>query len=196
LFYITCSSAYAQCPAGEVEVIFTLDMTCADTDLRPPVVTGPFNNFSGDGNIMADPDGDDIWEAIICAVPGSSFEYKYAILNFVEQENLIDDAIGGAPCPYNTDFFSYSNRLVTIPAGGGALPIDTYGICGTCDNPPINVTFTVNMNCSDVTPGTPVAMFGGFNGFCCPYGLEDPDGDNVWTTTLPFPPDENGCFLD
>jgi len=187
--------AYAPpCPPGEVEVIFTLDMTCSGTDMRPPVVTGPFNGFSGDGNIMVDPDGDDIWEAIICAVPGSTFEYKYAILNFVEQENLVDDAIGGAPCPYNTNFFDFSNRLVTIPAGGGSLPIDTYGICGTCDNPPVNVTFTINMNCSDVPPNTPVAMFGLFNGFCCPYGLEDPDGDNIWTTTLPFPPDANGCI--
>jgi len=110
---VTELSAYLPpCPAGEVEVIFTLDMTCSDTDLRPPVVTGPFNNFSGDGNVMVDPDGDDIWEAIICAVPGSTFEYKYAILNFADQENLIDDAIGGAPCPYNTNFFDYSNRLV------------------------------------------------------------------------------------
>ncbi len=185
--------ALPPCPAGEVEVIFTLDMTCADTDLRPPVVTGPFNGFSGDGNIMIDPDGDDIWEAIICAVPGSTFEYKYAILNFADQENLVDDAIGGAPCSYNTNFFDFSNRLVTIPAGGGALPIDTYGICGTCDNPPINVTFNINMNCSDVPPGTQVAMFGEFNGFCCPFNLQDPEGDDIWTTTLPFPPDEYGC---
>jgi len=192
---IDCVENCGPCTGEEVEVTFSLDMSCSGTDMRPPVVTGPFNGFSGDGNIMIDPDGDDIWEAVICIVPGSTqFEYKYAIENFIEQENLVDDAIGGATCDLNTNFFDFSNRLITIPAGGGALPTDAYGICGTCENPPINVTFSVDMNCSDVTPGTQVAMFGGFNGFCCPYGLEDSDGDNVWTTTLPFPPDESGCI--
>jgi|GEM_PF-3229657 len=185
------------CSGGDVEIVLSVDMSCSGTDMRPPVVTGPFNGFSGDGNIMIDPDGDDIWEAVICAAPDSQFEYKYAILNFVEQENLVDDAIGGAngnTCNLNTNFFDFANRLITIPAGGGALPTDGYGICGSCDEPPINVTFSVNMNCSDVAPGTPVAMFGGFNGFCCEYGLQDADGDNVWTTTLPFPADADGCI--
>jgi len=184
---INCTENCGPCEGEEVAITFSVDMSCSGTTLRPPVVTGPFNGFSGDGNIMIDPDGDDIWEAVICAVPGTTFEYKYAIQDFVEQENLVDDAIGGAngvTCDLNTNFFDFSNRLITIPDATGALPTDGYGICGSCDDPPVSVTFSVNMNCSDVDPGTPVAMFGGFNGFCCPYGLQDADGDNVWTTTL------------
>jgi len=194
---INCVEACGPCSGEEVEVTFSVDMSCSGTDARPPVVTGPFNGFSGDGNIMIDPDGDDIWEAVICATPGASFEYKYAIQDFVAQENLVDDAIAGAngnTCDLNTNFFDFSNRLITIPAAGGVLPTDAYGICGTCESPPINITFSVDMSCSDVTPGTQVAMFGGFNGFCCPYNLQDTDGDNVWSTTLPFPADADGCI--
>jgi len=185
------------CSGDEVATTLSVDMSCSGTDMRPPVVAVPVDGALVEVVTMDDADGDDIWEAIICVAPGTEYEYKYVTTGFAEEENLVDDAIGGATCVGNTDFSAYANRVITIPEGGGVLPTDTYGSCGTCDNPPVSVTFNVDMGCSDIAAGTQIAVTGPFTGWCDGCApMADPEGDNIWASnTYAFPADDSGCIF-
>ena len=80
-------------------------------------VNGTFNNWCGACNPMSDDDGDNIWTLTI-SLPDASYEYKYAIGNWVSQEMV----------PVRCDNTIGANRLVTVN-GDAALTTTLYNGC-------------------------------------------------------------------
>ncbi len=102
-------------------------------------VEGPLFGWCGGCAPLADDDGDGIWSATF-ELPLGPFEYKYAIDGFAGQENLVDDAAGGATCAPITDFGTFANRQITIEPNGTAM--DTYGSCEGCNVPePVSIVY-------------------------------------------------------
>lgn len=191
------SDVYNTCGAcdggnGGGGTVFNVDMSCIDaagstvngaTSFTDVFVTGPWCGWcANDGyNELTDPDGDGIFSVEIADLTGE-IEYKYGINGFADQEQLVDDMVGGASCAPVTDFAGYANR--TTDAGSSTN--DTFGSCTSCadQTPPASVTFRVDMSQYAGTYGT-VNLNGSFNGWCgsCTEML-DGDGDGVYEVTL------------
>lgn len=110
----------------------SVDMNCHCGPFTTVYVTGPFNGWCGNCNPLADGDADGIWTATIVVGEGS-FEYKYEVDDWADQENLIDDMVAGGSCAPITDFFSFANREVII--SDPASTTDTYDTCDACNAP-------------------------------------------------------------
>jgi len=180
---------------------FNVDMNCEDPSTYSTVhlESAYFGCFTGCTQ-MTDADMDGIYSVTV-DIPGGDFVYFYSIDNNSSRENLVDDMISGETCAPVTDYFSYANRLVTATTGINTS--DTYGSCiaciAGCTDPLANnydstmttddgsceydVTFTVDMTCSGLTPTTLAAT--GFldNWSGNTYLLTDADGDGVWEGT-------------
>lgn len=65
-------------------VTFILDMNQYPDSFSVPYVAGTFNNWT-DQHPMFDPDGDNIWEAVI-DIPQGQYLWKYMLDNWAEQE--------------------------------------------------------------------------------------------------------------
>jgi hypothetical protein len=132
-----------------------------------------------------------------------------------KDENLVDDVKAGGTCAPVTDNSTYANRLITVSKAPVVLE-DTFGSCSPCaeaqvpavadaDNlnysatigegsPLYNVTFSVDMNCLDVSedvdasPEKTVAITGPFCNWCDSEALPlaDADGDGIWKGTYAF----------
>ncbi|MDC1063696.1 T9SS type A sorting domain-containing protein, partial [Flavobacteriales bacterium] len=180
---------------------FNVDMNCEDPTTYSTVhlESAYFGCFTGCTQ-MSDPEMDGIYSVTV-DIPGGDFVYFYSIDNNSSREDLVDDMVSGETCAPVTDYFSYANRLVT--ATPGINTSDTYGSCiaciAGCTDPLANnydstmttddgsceydVTFTVDMTCSGLTPTTLAAT--GFldNWSGNTYLLTDADGDGVWEGT-------------
>ena len=161
---------------------FNADMGCAP-EFYEVFVTGPWCGWcANDGtNQLMDADGDGVYTVAIDGLSGT-VEYKYAINGFADQENLINDMVDGGTCAPITDYNGYANRT----AEAGTATSDYYGTCdGVCnDNPPVTVTFQVDMADYTGTYGT-VNLNGSFNGWCggC-TAMADADGDGVYSVDV------------
>ncbi|MDA9634668.1 T9SS type A sorting domain-containing protein [bacterium] len=180
---------------------FNVDMNCEDPTTFSTVhlESAYFGCFTGCTQ-MSDADMDGIYSVTV-DIPGGDFVYFYSIDNNSSREDLVDDMVSGETCAPVTDYFSYANRLVT--ATSGINTSDTYGSCiaciAGCTDPLANnydstmttddgsceydVTFTVDMTCSGLTPTTLAAT--GFldNWSGNTYLLTDADGDGIWEGT-------------
>ena len=175
----------------QAQTTFNVDMTCAPEGFSNVFVTGPWCGWCSNSgyNTMTDPDGDGIYSVSVADLSGT-VEYKYAINDFADQENLINDMQEGASCAPVTDYSGYANRQ--IEANGTAN--DYYGSCdGTCNDAPapspVNVTFQVDM--SQYAEGyvfSGVFVNGGFNGWCGACTPLADNGNGIWSVTLPLDP--------
>ncbi|MGB1364116.1 MAG: hypothetical protein ACPG56_05775 [Flavobacteriales bacterium] len=175
----------------QAQTTFNVDMTCAPEGFSNVFVTGPWCGWCSNSgyNTMTDPDGDGIYSVSVADLSGT-VEYKYAINDFADQENLINDMQDGASCAPVTDYSGYANRQ--IEANGTAN--DYYGSCdGTCNDAPapspVNVTFQVDM--SQYAEGyvfSGVFVNGGFNGWCGACTPLADNGNGIWSVTLPLDP--------
>ncbi|MFL2568072.1 MAG: hypothetical protein ACJ0QK_04685 [Flavobacteriales bacterium] len=180
---------------------FNVDMNCEDPTTFSTVhlESAYFGCFTGCTQ-MSDADMDGIYSVTV-DIPGGDFVYFYSIDYNSSREDLVDDMVSGETCAPVTDYFSYANRLVS--ATSGINTSDTYGSCiaciAGCTDPLANnydstmttddgsceydVTFTVDMTCSGLTPTTLAAT--GFldNWSGNTYLLTDADGDGVWEGT-------------
>lgn len=145
----------------EYAVTFHVDMNCeGPAGFTAPAIEGPLFGWCGSCVDMTDPDNDGIFTRTITLAAGA-FEYKYAVDNWTEQENLLDDYLAGTGgCVDVTDGANYANRVVNIPAEGLEFN-DIYGRCGLCAAH--NVTFQVDMSGETVSPNG-VHIAGSFNG--------------------------------
>ncbi len=116
---------------AQQDVAFKVDMTCAGISFTNVYVTGPWADWCGDCYQLTDDDGDNVFEATF-SLPDGDQEYKFAVDNWVHQEDLVDDMIGGATCAPITDYYAYANRVVNVVAG--ASTSDVYGRCDACPN--------------------------------------------------------------
>ncbi|MBI1316495.1 T9SS type A sorting domain-containing protein [bacterium] len=124
--------------------------------------------------MMTDPDGDGVYELIV-TIPAGTYEYKFINGNAWGS----DESVPGT-CAVN------QNRQVVL-SGNTVLPIVCFAGCTDCIVNPVtvNATFSVNMALETVSAnGVHIAgNFQGWNPATTP--MTDPDGDMVYTVTLP-----------
>ena len=143
-------------------------------------VSGTFNGWSGDGDVLTDPDGDSVWTTTLSIADGD-YEFKYSFDNWVGQEELTV----GDPCTITTG--NYTNRVLTVagaPVDMGVVCWNTCNACGAAVDG--DVTFSVDMN-EYVGAVGQVYVSGVFNDWSGDANpLDDTDGDGVWEVTLPI----------
>ena len=161
-------------------VTFQLDMN-GQTGFTTPEVNGTFNGWCGNCTPMSDVNGDNIWEATVYLQEGN-YEYKFSYDNWAGQENLV----AGSSCTITTG--QYTNRSLTASATE-TLPAVCWGSCDPCgqSSGPYNMTFQLDMS-QATFPFTTPEVNGTFNNWCgnC-AAMSDPDGDQVWSITIPLP---------
>jgi|GEM_PF-1052322 len=124
--------------------------------------------------LMTDPDGDGVYELVV-TVPAGTYEYK-----FINGNAWGNDESVPAACAVN------QNREIVL-SGNTVLPIVCFAGCTDCIVNPvtINATFSVNMALETVSANG-VHVAGNFQGWNPATTLmTDPDGDMVYTVTLP-----------
>jgi len=170
----------------QYNVDFAVDMSCSDVGLDLNAygvnVRGPWGWDTGIP--LSDVDGDDVWTGTVPFPADSSYEYKYVVGNWDDQEDLIGD-VACAPIQWDTG----ANREFSV-ADAPVVLADTYGTCSTCSGDG-NVIFSVDMNCSGVTLDLDAYGVNVRGPWSWDVGipLADADGDGVWTGTYQFPLD-------
>lgn len=161
------------------DITFQVDMN-GTSGFTTPEVNGTFNGWCGNCTAMFDNDGDNIWQVTV-TVPEGTYEYKYSYDNWGGQESLA----AGSSCTITTAQFT--NRLLNATADD-TLDVVCFGSCEACGQStgPYNVTFAVDMSMTTF-PFTTPEVNGNFNNWCgsC-AAMSDPDGDNIWTITIPL----------
>lgn len=120
-------------------------------------------------NAMDDSDGDGIYELTV-TVPAGNYEFKYINGNdWSEQPENVDGACA-----------AFTNRLLTVPAGGVSLDPVCFGSCDPCGIIGGDITLTLQVDASqiDVDPAG-IHVGGTFNGFI-PQPMND-QGGGIWS---------------
>jgi len=185
----------------------TLSITTNVCDAAASVrMTGPWWGWDPAAGPAASDNGDGSWTFTFDPAPADNMAYLLVVDGV--QENLIEDMVDGGSCAPITDYWSYANRQWL--AGSGDVS-NVYGTCGECVSVDLSgctdteannynasassdngscmydVTLTVDMNCSGLTP-LAVAATGPSEGWSCGnYALTDGDGDGVWEGTFGLP---------
>jgi hypothetical protein len=141
--------------------VFNVDMNCDSSSFGFVHLESPSFGWCGGCVPMSDPDGDNV-HSVTVDLPLGNFEYKYAVDNFSNQEDLVDDMLAGGACAPITDYFSYANRLVSVIAG--TTTYDTYGSCDAC-LPGCTDSLALNFD--------PLANFDSGTCVYCTYGCTD-----------------------
>jgi 1,4-alpha-glucan branching enzyme len=172
--------------SAQYTVTFQLDMNDYTGSFTTPEVNGTFNNWCGATcNPMSDPDGDNIWEAVVTNLPAGNIEFKYAVDDWADQESLLS----GDPCTITVGAFV--NRILNI-TGDVVMPPVCWGSCASCASGPSNgnVTFQVDLSTYSGPAYTEVNLNGTFNNWCgsCAV-MTDPDGDMIYEIDVTLPLD-------
>ncbi len=167
-------------------VTFQVDMNKVTQGFTTPEVNGTWNNWCGNCNAMSDPDGDNVWEVTLPLVQGSAVEFKYSADGWSIQE--MNDPT--ASCTNGNA--TYTNRVLTVPAGDTTLPVVCWSSCDACS---IEVTFNVNMAwevANNAIDSNGIHVAGSFQGWS-PGSTEmtDPDGDGIYSVTVEMPLDQD-----
>ena len=185
-----CFSSCVDCGAPQpINVTLSVDMTNEDT--HPDGVYLAGGNFGQDGLLMDDADGDDIW-TVTTTFPatdiGTTKQYKFRNQPSFGTWDGFEDQGGLIAGGCNTG--QYNDRYFVVPATDSTIVTVCYGSCVACDAtlPDVNVTFSVNM--ADVITSADGVYIAGGNFGGSPPGqlMDDSDGDDVWTITLPAAP--------
>ncbi len=178
---VVCWGACSDCGSAPniVDITFQLDMN-GQTGFTTPEVNGTFNGWCGSCNPMTDADGDNVWTTTI-TLPAGDYQYKFSYDNWTGQETLV----AGSSCTFTDGAFT--NRIISANTD---VTIDTvcWSSCDACgqSSGPYNVTFNLDMSQVGFSFVAP-EINGGFNNWCgnC-AALSDPDGDNIWSITIPL----------
>ncbi|MFK7982562.1 MAG: T9SS type A sorting domain-containing protein [Saprospiraceae bacterium] len=110
------------------DVTFSVDMSGYEAAFTQVYLSGSLNGWSGDGNPLADEDGDGIWSVTIPLAAGD-YDYKFTIDNWADQEQFA----GGESC---TGIFGdngeFVNRVITVTGDAGVC--FKWNTCNTCGN--------------------------------------------------------------
>jgi len=124
---LVCWNSCSAC-GPQSAVTFKVDMT--QYNLAPglvPEVNGTFNGWCGNCNSMTDANGDGVWETTV-VIPNGSYQYKFSISNWAQQESLTP----GSSCTVTLDGFT--NRTLSLTAGSTLLPYASVVIPTVCWN--------------------------------------------------------------
>jgi hypothetical protein len=157
------------------DISFSVDMNNYTGAFSTVYLSGDFNSWSANANLMEDPDNDGIWTTTIELLAGV-YEYKFQL-----DESAVLENLDSAESCVNTT----GNREVSI-AGDTGIPTVCWESCNDCAGEPVvsNISFSVDMN--DYTEAfSTVYLSGGFNNWSVDANpMEDPDNDGIWTTTV------------
>lgn len=148
-------------------------------------LSGPFNEWSGDANMMTD-NGDMVFSTTI-NLPAGATDYKFTINNWADQE-MFD---GFGTC--TQAFGEFVNRLIIVD-GDATLSTTCFDSCFECGAEvaqPGNISLSVNMteySGAEILAADNVYVSGAFNEWCGTCNpLDDSDGDGIYEGIVPFP---------
>ncbi len=163
---------------GPFDVTFKVDLSQYGGTFTNAYVSGSFNSWSGEANLLLDPDMDNIYEATLELEEGA-YEYKFTLDNWSSQEEFTGDE----PCVITID--GYHNRLLEV-TGSKTLPVVCWNSCDACPEIFYDITFSVDMN-EYIGTFTNVYASGSFNGWSGDANMMlDPEMDGVYELTLPI----------
>jgi hypothetical protein len=172
---------WIDCTPPSVALTFRVDMSQQSVSPNGVHVAGNWQDEAGypadwDPSTaqMTDPDGDGVYELLV-TLPAGTYEYK-----FVNGNAWGSDESVPAACAVN------QNRQVAL-SSSSVLPVVCYASCTNCVVNPVtvNATFSVNMALETVSANG-VHIAGNFQGWNpATTAMTDPDGDGVYTVTLP-----------
>lgn len=158
-------------------VNFKVDMNSYTANFDKVYLSGTFNNWAGDANLLADADGDGIWEGKI-ALPNGGYEYKVTLDNWAAEEKFT----GVEECTKTTGAFT--NRLLLVSADTD-VPKFCFNSCYACGEE-LKINFKLGMG--SVVPSPDGVWLSGGGNFDVPGGrfkMGDADGDGIYEITVP-----------
>jgi Glycogen recognition site of AMP-activated protein kinase/Secretion system C-terminal sorting domain len=118
------------------KITFKVDMKNVKDAFTKVFVSGTFNNWSGNGNELLDPDKDKIYEAVLDKIPAGVHEFKFQLDEWAKQEQFK----GGESCTITDPSGQFVNRKITVD-GDATLEAVCYNACVTCAKVGINDVF-------------------------------------------------------
>ena len=173
------------------DVYFNVDMNQYAGAYTNVYVSGTFNNWSGDGNPMTDPDGDKIFSAKV-NLPVGLYEYKFTLDNWNAEENL--DITSACT---NTTFDgpnAFTNRKLVLSEDSTVLGPVCFNSCYGCGQA-IKITYNLGMN--NITPDPGGVYLAGGAEFGAPnarFRMNDDDNDGVFSISIERPRGYGGFY--
>jgi hypothetical protein len=167
-----------------VAVTFQVDMNEYLGAYAVVNLNGSFNGWCGGCNEMLDDDADGIYDITIDLNPESSYEYKFTLDGWANQEDFEE----GTECTVTIDGFT--NRSMTTGTEDESLALVCYNSCAAClgvEPETAMVTFNVDMSNEEVAESGVFIAGGAYFGAPGNYPMTDEDGDGVYTTVLELP---------
>ena len=173
--------------SSAVLITFQLDMNQYIADgnsFTTPEWNSNVNGWCGATcNPMSDPDGDNIWEASVDIPQGTNVEYKFAVDDWNDEEDLL----AGSSCTITN--FGFTNRFMIIGADDQVLDPVCWESCADCASviPTYDLTVTVDMSLysgSQNVNALGMHIGGSFNGWVAAANPMTSNGDGTWSATL------------
>ncbi|MBK9733918.1 MAG: hypothetical protein IPO92_02680 [Saprospiraceae bacterium] len=161
------------------KVNFRVNMNNFSGDFDKVYLSGTFNNWSGDGNLLDDADLDGIWEGYLNLNNGA-YEYKVTLDNWTKQEQFA----GKEECTKSDPSGQFVNRLLLV-SGNADIPEFCYNSCYKCGE---ERTITFKLGMGDVVPNPEGVWVAGGGNFDVPggrYKMQDDDNDKIYELVVP-----------
>jgi hypothetical protein len=124
---VVCWNECVSCDMVPVDVTFQVDMNAFEGDSYTSVnLNGSFNGWCGECTPMTDADEDGVYDVTVALVPGMTYEYKFTLDGWAQQEEFTE----GDECTSTIDGFT--NRTYTVADGGATLDVVCYNSCEAC----------------------------------------------------------------
>ncbi len=160
-------------------VKFTVDMNSYSKDFDKVYLSGTFNNWAGDANLLADDDADGIWTGSL-DLPIGLYEYKVTLDNWKEQENFL----GTEECTVTDPSGQFVNRKLLVSTNT-EIPKFCFNSCYACGD---EIKLTFKLGKGDVTPNPDGFWLAGGGNFDVPggrYKMTDKDNDGIYEVVVP-----------
>ena len=192
---MTISTCFGQCsedgscqaPPPASAVTFRVDMSEYTGSYGAVNLNGSFNGWCGSCAEMTDDDADGVYEVAIELDNEMSYEYKFTLDGWSNQEEFTE----GDPCTSTID--GYTNRTLTTGTEAMTLDVVCYNSCSACEGSNgggggndslFTVTFNLNMELEDVDPSGVYLAGGGNFGNPGDNQMTDDDGDGIYSITV------------
>ncbi len=164
---------------GPASVTFSVDMNGYGGSFTDVYVSGTFNNWADDQQLLSDDDGDGVFTGTVADVELGSHEYLFQVDKFTDAEDLDPSA----SCTVTDDTGEFTNRSLVVASDVTLDPV-CWNSCFACEES-VKITFNVAKGVlGEVSPeGMYVAGGIGF-GFPGDNRLTDDDGDGIYSITI------------
>lgn len=123
------------------DVTFKVDMNNYLGSYKAVNVSGTFNGWCADCNLLTDADNDGVYEVTV-TIPQTSIDYKFQLDNWTVQENFA----GGESCT-RTDG-GFTNRTLDI-SSDVVLSVACFNSCSKCEPPKDQIDLPIDFEGSD-----------------------------------------------